>query len=581
MKDEPPMKTIYLYPFIALVSFIFTDIPNTYAKAVSNLILINAKIYTVNDQQPWAEALVISDGDIIFVGNNHDALNYKNSRSQIKDLQGKMLLPGFHDIHVHPVHGGVTYLQCNLSGIKGLENLLIKIQSCADNNPDSDWVLGGGWAIDNFAANTLPDKALLDQIITNKPIALKSSDGHSLWVNSRALKISKISAKTKDPVNGKIERYNQSSEPSGLLHEDNAMMLVMQHQPQLSEKELIDGLRYARNLFHSYGITGVQDAILKLEPGDPYYGLNAYKYLEANNELNLHVITAMFWKNGQPLEPQLKNFIDVKNQQKDSELIHISAIKIWQDGVIETYTAAMIEPYSDREDNFRGELQNTPNDLNDAVAALDAEGFQIHFHAIGDRAINVAFNSLENARYINGTRDSRHHISHIQVFQEKDINRFVELDVVANFQPLWAIRDEYITEHTYSKIGSQRSQWLYPIGSVHRTGAKIGFGSDWYVTSVNPLDGIEAAVTRLEPNGLTNIPLGKNEEINLATAIKAYTINGAFVNFLDHKVGSIEIGKQADLIVLDNNLFDLPTSQINETKVLATLFNGLLVYGKL
>ena len=543
------MKNIHSYTLITLILSILIAIPIAYTKNPSNLILINAKIYTVNDQQPWAEAVVIKEGNIIFVGNDHDALQYEDSNSQIKDLQGKMLLPGFHDIHVHPVHGGVTYLQCNLSEIRGLENLLIKIQSCADNNPNSEWLLGGGWAVDNFAADALPDKKLLDQIMPNKPVSLKSSDGHSLWVNSKALEISNISAQTKDPVNGKIERYNQSNEPSGLLHEDSAMMLVMQHQPELSEKELIEGLRFARNLFHSYGITGVQDAILKLEPGDPYYGLNAYKYLESNNELNLHVVTAMFWKNGQPLEPQLRNFIHVKNQHKESELIHISAIKIWQDGVIETYTAAMIEPYSDREDNVRGELQNAPKDLNYAVAALDAEGFQIHFHAIGDRAINVAFNSLENARNINGIRDSRHHISHIQVFQEEDINRFVELDVVANFQPLWAIRDEYITEHTYSKIGTQRSQWLYPIGSVHRTGAKIGFGSDWYVTSVNPLDGIEAAVTRLEPNGLTNIPLGKNEEIDLATAIKAYTINGAFVNFLEHKVGSIEPGKQADLIV--------------------------------
>ena len=575
------MKNIHSYTLITLILSILIAIPIAYTKNPSNLILINAKIYTVNDQQPWAEAVVIKEGNIIFVGNDHDALQYEDSNSQINDLQGKMLLPGFHDIHVHPVHGGVTYLQCNLSEIRGLENLLIKIQSCADNNPNSEWLLGGGWAVDNFAADALPDKKLLDQIMPNKPVSLKSSDGHSLWVNSKALEISNISAQTKDPVNGKIERYNQSNEPSGLLHEDSAMMLVMQHQPELSEKELIEGLRFARNLFHSYGITGVQDAILKLEPGDPYYGLNAYKYLESNNELNLHVVTAMFWKNGQPLEPQLRNFIHVKNQHKESELIHISAIKIWQDGVIETYTAAMIEPYSDREDNVRGELQNAPKDLNYAVAALDAEGFQIHFHAIGDRAINVAFNSLENARNINGIRDSRHHISHIQVFQEEDINRFVELDVVANFQPLWAIRDEYITEHTYSKIGTQRSQWLYPIGSVHRTGAKIGFGSDWYVTSVNPLDGIEAAVTRLEPNGLTNIPLGKNEEIDLATAIKAYTINGAFVNFLEHKVGSIEPGKQADLIVLDNNLFDIPSSQINETKVLATFFNGLLVHGKL
>ncbi|MDG1712319.1 MAG: amidohydrolase family protein, partial [Woeseiaceae bacterium] len=193
----------------------------------------------------------------------------------------------------------------------------------------------------------------------------------------------------------------------------------------------------------------------------------------------------------------------------------------------------------------------------------------------------IAFDSLEKALYYNGLRDSRHHISHIEVFQEEDINRFKSLNVIANFQPLWGIRDEYITEHTHPKIGNERSQWLYPIGSVHRTGATIGFGSDWYVTSANPLDGIEAAVTRLEPNGLTTIPLGDNEEIDLATAIKAYTLNGAYVNFLDKKVGSIEINKQADFIVLDQNLFDIPYSEINETKVLETYFNGQLVYKKL
>jgi len=575
------MKNIYSISIIALVSCICILITNVYANDESNLILINAKIYTVNEQEPWAEAVVINDGKIIFVGDNQNALKHKNPISQIENMQGKMLLPGFHDIHVHPVHAGVTYLQCNLSNIRGLENLLKKIKLCAEDNTDNNWVLGGGWAVDNFSANTLPDKKLLDQIIPNKPISLKSSDGHSLWVNSKALEISGVNALSKDPANGKIERYKNTMEPSGLLHEDSAMMLVMQNQPEISEKELIQGLRYSRNLFHSYGITGVQDAILKLDPGDPYFGLNAYNYLESQNELNLHVVTAMFWKNGQPLEPQLKKFITAREQQKTSDLIHLTAIKIWQDGVIETYTAAMLEPYSDRADNFRGELQNSSQDLDKAVAALDAEGFQIHFHAIGDRAINIAFNSLENAIHINGIRDSRHHISHIQVFQEKDISRFKELGVVANFQPLWAIRDEYITEHTYKKLGKKRSRWLYPIGSVHRSGAKIGFGSDWYVTSVNPLDGIEAAVTRLEPNGLTNIPLGKNEEIDLATAIRAYTLNGAFVNFLDHKVGSIEVGKQADIIVLNNNLFDIPSAEINETKVLATLFNGILVYGEL
>lgn len=564
-----------------IIIFFFTLVISTKMNAnESDFIMTNAKIYTVNEQQPWAEALVVEDGKIIFVGNNQDALQYQNKNTLIKDMQEKMILPGFHDIHIHPVHGGVTSLQCNLVDIREISILLSKIESCVADKVIGEWVVGGGWSIDIFSPESLPDKKLLDAITNNIPISLKSSDGHSLWVNSKALEIAGLNLKTTDPKNGKIERYITSDEPSGLLHEDSAMMLVMKHQPKLTSEDLIDGLRYAQNLFHSYGITGVQDAILKLDPGDPYYGLEAYNFLESRDELNLHVITALFWKNGQALKPQLERFIETRKQQSGSDLIHATSIKIWQDGVIETYTAAMLEAYSDRDDNYRGELQNSPEDLNAAVAALDAEGFQIHFHAIGDRAIKIAFDSLENAIYYNGIRDSRHHISHIEVFQEEDIIRFKKLNVIANFQPLWGIRDEYITKHTHPKIGSERSQWLYPIGSVHRTGATIGFGSDWYVTSANPFEGIEAAVTRLEPNGLTTIPLGENEAIDLATAIKAYTLNGAYVNFLEHKVGSIEINKQADFIVLNQNLFNIPLSEINETKVLETYFNGQLVYKK-
>ena len=575
------MQKIITYKLLIIYFLTLVISTKVSADKPSDFIVTHANIYTVNDKQPWAEAMAVKDGKIIFVGNNQDALQYKNKNTLIKNMQRKMILPGFHDIHIHPVHGGVTHLQCNLNNIRKISELLTKIKSCVTDRTTNEWVVGGGWSIDIFSAENLPDKKLLDSITNTIPISLKSSDGHSLWVNSKALEIAKINSGTLDPDNGKIERYITSVEPSGLLHEDSAMMLVMKHQPKLTSEELVDGLRYAQNLFHSYGITGVQDAILKLDPGDPYYGLDAYNFLESQDELQLHIITAMFWKNGQPLEPQIERFIETRKQQSESALIHATSIKIWQDGVIETYTAAMLEAYSDREDNYRGELQNSPDELNTAVTALDKEGFQIHFHAIGDRAIKIAFDSLEKALYYNGLRDSRHHISHIEVFREEDINRFKSLNVIANFQPLWGIRDEYITEHTHPKIGNERSQWLYPIGSVHRTGATIGFGSDWYVTSANPLDGIEAAVTRLEPNGLTTIPLGDNEEIDLATAIKAYTLNGAYVNFLDKKVGSIEINKQADFIVLDQNLFDIPYSEINETKVLETYFNGQLVYKKL
>ena len=544
-----------------------------------NIIFKNASVYTVNKKQPWASSVVVQNEKIIFVGSDDDASTFINKNSQIIDLNKKMILPGFHDIHVHPVHGGVTFLQCNLTDIRGIDNLLSKIKNCAEEKGPNEWVLGGGWAVDNFSAMNLPDKKMLDEIVPDKPVSLKSSDGHSLWANSIALEISNINESTIDPKNGAIERYPNSREPSGLLHEDSAMMLVMDNHPELTNKELIDGLKYSRDEFHRLGITGVQDALLKLDPGDPYFGLDAYNYLDDRNELNLHVVTAMFWNNGQPLKPQLERFKRVREKQKKSKNVKATSIKIWQDGVIETYTAAMKEPYSDRADLFSGELQNQPSKLNAAIEALDAEGFQIHFHAIGDYAIEVSFDSLQNAREKNGKRDSRHHISHIEVFQEKDISRFNELDVVANFQPLWAIEDEYITEHTWPKIGQERSKYLYPIGSVKRSGGKIAFGSDWYVTSVNPLDGIETAVTRLEPNGLTKNPLGVNEEIGLADAIEAYTLNGAYVNFLDKKVGSIEVGKQADLIVLDKNLFEIPPKEINESRVLATIFNGDIVFG--
>ena len=547
----------------------------------ADLILLNAKVYTVVSTQPWASAIAIQNGQITYVGDDQGARELIDSNTQVVNLKGRMILPGFHDIHVHPVDSGVLYQQCALFDIQGqgVGKLLNKIRECALAKPDDEWIVGGGWTVSDFAPSGLPDKKLLDEIVPGRPVSLKSSDGHSLWVNSKALEVAGITATTPDPENGRIDRYPNSQEPSGSLQEDSAIMLVMNHEPPLTSKDLINGLIYSRDLFHSLGITGIQDAIVKLEPGDGYFGLQAYNYLDDRDELNLHVVTALFWENETPLDQQLPKFLNAREKQRVDGNVKSTAIKIWQDGVIETHTAALLEPYSDRSDGFRGYLQNSPDNLKKAVVALDAAGFQIHFHTIGDRAIRVALDALEKAKNINGGRDSRHHLSHIQQFDPADIPRFAELNVVANFQPLWAIQDNYITDLTWPRLGNERSKWLYPIGTIQRTGARIGFGSDWYVTSVNPLDGIEAAVTRLEPNGLTNIPLGNNEEITLSQAIENYTINSAYVNFLDEKVGSIEVGKQADLVILDRNLFAIPTSEINEAKVVATLFEGRLVYG--
>ena len=544
----------------------------------AELLMLNGKVYTVNHEQSWAEAIAITDGRIIWVGNSEDANQWQGERTRTIDLGGKMVLPGFQDIHIHPVHSGVSYQQCALFDVEGVELLQQRIKQCAESEP-GEWIRGGGWLVTNFAPSGLPDKKLLDEIVPDRPVALKSSDGHSMWVNSLALELAGINADTQDPAGGRIDRYPNSTEPSGSLQETSAMNLVHIVEPELTQKELEAGLAYSRDHLHSLGITAVQDALLKLTPGDAYFGLPAYLALEERGELNLHVINAMYWQNDISLEEQLPAFL--KARDESTPYIHNTAIKIWQDGVIETETAALLEPYLNRGDQFVGELLNEPAVLNEAVTALDAAGFQIHFHAIGDRAIRSAFDSIQAAREANGKHDNRHHISHIQLFSPEDIPRFAELDVVANFQPLWAIEDGYITDLTIPRIGEERGKFLYPIGSVQRTGARVAFGSDWYVTSANPLDGIEAAVTRLDPDGKTDEPLGENEEINLAQAIENYTLNSAYVNFLDVDTGSIEIGKLADIIVLDRNLFDVPASEINQVRVIATLFRGELVFGNL
>ena len=544
----------------------------------AELLMLNGKVYTVNHEQSWAEAIAITDGRIIWVGNSEEANQWQGERTRTIDLGGKMVLPGFQDIHIHPVHSGVSYQQCALFDAEGVELLQQRIKQCAESEP-GEWIRGGGWLVTNFAPSGLPDKKLLDEIVPDRPVALKSSDGHSMWVNSLALELAGINADTQDPAGGRIDRYPNSTEPSGSLQETSAMNLVHIVEPELTQKELEAGLAYSRDHLHSLGITAVQDALLKLTPGDAYFGLPAYRALEGRGELNLHVINAMYWQNDISLEEQLPAFL--KARDESTPYIHNTAIKIWQDGVIETETAALLEPYLNRGDQFVGELLNEPAVLNEAVTALDAAGFQIHFHAIGDRAIRSAFDSIQAAREANGKHDNRHHISHIQLFSPEDIPRFAELDVVANFQPLWAIEDGYITDLTIPRIGEERGKFLYPIGSVQRTGARVAFGSDWYVTSANPLDGIEAAVTRLDPDGKTDEPLGENEEINLAQAIENYTLNSAYVNFLNVDTGSIEIGKLADIIVLDRNLFDVPASEINQVRVIATLFRGELVFGNL
>jgi predicted amidohydrolase YtcJ len=334
----------------------------------------------------------------------------------------------------------------------------------------------------------------------------------------------------------------------------------------------MSGLQYSIEMLNSYGITSVQDAIVDEDD------LKAYRALDDRGELHLRVVGSQWWDRGQGVE-QIEQFKVLREQYKQGR-VRATTVKIMQDGVMENYTAAMLEPYIGKGDT-RGIPMVEPEALKTAVTALDAEGFQVHFHAIGDAAIRQSLDAVEAALEQNGNLGHRHHISHLQLIDPEDVPRFAHLGVVANFQPYWAYADSYITDLTIPFIGPERARSLYPIASVHRRGGMIAFGSDWSVSTANPFHEMETAITRLGSDGETSEPLLPEQRIDLPLALAAFTINAAYVNTSEHDTGSIEVGKYADLIVLDRNLFDIPPQEISETSVLLTMIEGQAVHGNL
>ena len=546
----------------------------------ADIIFTGGAVYKVTDLDPWATTVAVTNNRITYVGNDTDIKSLIGPNTRVVNLDGKMLMPGFQDAHVHPVDSGMTFNQCAVFDLPQLDDLLDAIKKCVDERPDADWIVGAGWYVSTFAPTGIPNKQMLDAIAPNTPITLLSNAAHSVWANSAAIERAGITADTKDPEGGKIDRDPITGEPSGSFQE-SAMPLIQNFEPTITLKERIEGLAYAQQLFHSFGITGVHDSYVEVSRETAYSNMEAYTAFEDLGSLKMHVVAAMLYDPSLPLEPQIELF---KKIRKSADRNHVSAtaIKILVDGVATSYSAAMLEPYADRlNEGIKGTPLVSRTNLIELVTRLDSLGFQIHFHTIGDAATHYSLDALEVARTQNGLRDSRHHLSHIMVWEPTDFDRMANLDAIANFQALWASKGTHYDEITYVRMGEERSKYLYPINTLHKLGVKLAFGSDWYVTSANPLLAIEVAVTRLEPDGNTTDPLLPNEAIDLATAIRAATLGSAYGNFLDEETGSIEVGKLADLIVIDKNLFDLPSSDISEARVLLTLFGGEIVFGSL
>ena len=569
-------SALVLTPLLAGLLFISCGGPG--GQPAADLVLRNAAVYTVDGAGSWAEAVAIRDDRIVFVGAEGQVDPFIGPETKVVDLKGRMVMPSFQDSHIHPVSAGVAYQQCALFDLEVDAGLYVKtIAGYAATHPDLPWIVGSGWSMDAFP-NAIPDKRLLDAVVSDRPIYVDSTDGHSAWVNSKALEIAGITKDTPDPVGGRIDRDPATGEPIGGLQEPAAMNLVLKHMPETTDEEREEGLRYALHVLNGYGITAFQDASVNLKGHDAYRSLDTYRTLERNGELTARVVGSLWYEKDEGLD-QIDRLVAAREEYM-GERFRPTAVKIMQDGVMEVQTASLLEPYIGKS-GARGMSMVEPETLKKAVTRLDQEGFQVHFHAIGDRAIRECLDAVEAARSANGARDARHHISHIQLFHPDDIPRFHQLDVIANFQPLWAYADAYITDLTIPFLGEERSKWMYPIGSLLKSGATVAFGSDWSVSTANPMEEIEVAVTRMGPDGEGGAPFLPDERIDLKDALIAFTLNAARVNFLEEETGSIEAGKLADLIVLDRNLFSIDSSEISETKVLLTLLGGEPVHGDL
>ncbi|HET8779196.1 MAG TPA: amidohydrolase [Agromyces sp.] len=543
----------------------------------ADLVFTGGPVFTANTVRSRASAVAVRGGRIVAVGTEDDLRELVGPSTEVVDLTGRLLVPGFQDAHVHPVWGGLDLMRCDLTVLGTEPEYLERIAEYAAANPDEPWVLGGGWQMSAFPGGT-PTAASLDRVVPDRPAFLPNRDGHGAWVNSAALRLAGIDQYTPDPADGRIER-DASGVPTGTLHE-GAMTLVNRHLPETSVETLTEALLLGQRYLHSFGVTAWQDAIVGSygDAGDPG---PAYLAAAASGKLTARVVGALWWDRTAGLE-QIPSLVERCERYRGGRFAATS-IKIMQDGVAENFTASMLEPYYDGHahatDNS-GISFVPPEILNEAAAQLDALGFQLHFHAIGDRAVRECLDAVSHAIDRNGRNDHRHHIAHIQVVHPEDVPRFRELGVVANMQSLWAALEPQMVELTLPFLGSPRDAWQYPFGDLLRSGAVLAAGSDWSVSTPNPLAAIHVAVNRRSAPGYEEgeydafLP---EQAIDLGTSLTAYTAGSAFVNHFDD-TGTIEVGNLADLVVLDRDPFAGPASEIGATRVLQTFVEGERVY---
>jgi predicted amidohydrolase YtcJ len=534
----------------------------------AEVVLRGGRVRTMDAAEPTATAVAVRGGRFVHVGDDGSVAAWIGPETEIVELAGRLVLPGFHDTHVHALDGGLSQADCDLHAAASRAELVRAVGECVARAGAAPWIRGGGYD-PTFFPNGEPSRELLDSLVPDRPAYLTDATEHAAWANGRALALAGIGARTPDPGGGGVIVRRADGSPQGTLRE-GAMELVATHLPVRTDAELAEALTRGLALAASLGITTLHEVSAEART------VSAYAALESEGTLTARVRLFVRADPTQGIE-QARAIVALRDAHSGT-LSTVAGAKIFLDGVLEGGTAALLEPYLDRPD-YRGEVRwSSLDSLAALVHALESAGLAAHFHAIGDRAVRTALDAVERARTIGGADPVRHVVGHAQLVDAADMPRFAGLGVVVSFQPLWAQRDAYITELTEPRVGPERASRLYPIGSVLAAGAVVAAGSDWPVTSLDPLDAMEVAVTRRSETAEAGAAWIPSERIGLDDAVRAYTIGGAYAAGLEEDVGTIAVDGLADLVVLDRDIFTSQPVDISDARVDLTLLEGHVVY---
>ena len=555
---------------------IATSAKNPPPEGPAEIIITNAKVYTVNARQPWAQAIAIREGKILVLGSNDEMSPYQVQSTHVIDAKGHFLMPGITDCHIHFLDGSLSLGYVALDDARTIEEIQDRVKHYAAIHPDARWILGRGWQYPVFGSTGMPDKKYLDAIIPDRPVYLEGFDGHTWWANTRALQLAGITRETKDPPNGKFVRDPKTGEPTGAVKEDEADEIMRKAIPQPSREEKLAALRRGLREANRVGLVRVHSmGGVNIGSGD-FPNIDLYDQLRRSGQLTVRMYMA-YRANPPSLTPGDIDQVESERRQFHDEWIDVGGVKMFLDGVVESHTAAMLAPYSD-DPTQSGRLFWEPEQYKQAVMELDRRSFQIFTHAIGDRAVRLALDSYDQARKKNGTKDARDRIEHIETISAQDIPRFAKIGVIASMQPLHAYPDDDILNIWAKNVGPEREKRGFAWNNIAKTGGRLAFGSDWPIVTQSPWPGIQTAVTRQTTEGKPPGGWLPEQRVTLPQAIEAYTLGAAFAGHREKTEGSLEPGKVADLIILDQNLYETEPGKIGDTQVLLTMVGGKVVY---